>query len=101
MLCVPAVSADVEHAAVRALPLPVSAIAEQPASDVAPSLKLTLPVGAIPVTDAVNVTLAPDVDGFSELIKVVVVAAPPLEVTWMVSWPPAPAVAEMTLKAKL
>ena len=62
----------VQHVAVRVLPLPASATAAQPAIDVAPSLKLTVPVGAVPVTVAVNVTLAPDVDGFSELASVVV-----------------------------
>ena len=51
MLCVPAVSADVEQVAVRVLPLPASATAAQPAIDAAPSLKLTVPVGAEPVTD--------------------------------------------------
>ena len=60
MLWVPAVRAEVEHAAVRVLPLPVSATAEQPAIDVPPSLKLTLPVGAAPVTVAVNVTRGAD-----------------------------------------
>ena len=74
MLWVPAVRAAVEHAAVRVLPLPVSATAEQPVIDVGPSLKLTLPVGATPVTVAVNVTLAPTVDGFTELVSAVVVA---------------------------
>ena len=39
--------------------------------DVPPSLKFTLPVGALPVTVAVNVTLAPAVDGLSELASVV------------------------------
>ena len=51
--------------AVRVLPLPASATAAQPAIDVAPSLKLMVPVGAMPVTVAVNVTLAPKVDGFA------------------------------------
>ena len=69
MLCVPAVSADVVHVAVRVLPLPANATAAQPASDDAPSLKLTLPVGARPVTEAVNVTLAPNVDGVPELAR--------------------------------
>jgi hypothetical protein len=58
-LCVPAARAAVAQVAVRALPLPASATAAQPAIDVAPSLKLTVPVGAVPVTVAVNVTLVP------------------------------------------
>ena len=60
MLWVPAASADVEQVAVRVLPLPASATAAQPAIDAAPSLKLTVPVGAEPVTVAVKVTLAPN-----------------------------------------
>ena len=59
------------HAAVRALPAPVKVTAEQPAIDVPPSLKFTLPVGAAPVTVAVKVTLAPTVEGLSELDSVV------------------------------
>ncbi len=77
MLCVATDNVAVEQAAVRMLPLPASATAEQPAIDAPPSVKLTLPVGAVPVTVAVNVTLAPDVDGFSELTSVVVVGARP------------------------
>ena len=68
---VPAASVDVVHVAVRVLPLPASATAVQPASDVAPSLKLMVPVGAKPVTEAVNVTLAPNVDGVPELARMV------------------------------
>ena len=74
MLCVLAVRADVEHAAVRVLPLPIRATVAQPLIEAPPSLKLTLPVGAKPVTDAVNVTLAPTVDGLPELERVVDVA---------------------------
>src|SRR6266404_1905157 len=79
---VPALKLLVLHAAVRVLPTPVNATAAQPAIDVPPSVKLTLPVGARPVTDAVNVTLAPDSDGFAELATVVVVGVgpPPPEV---------------------
>src|SRR5258706_3724138 len=81
MLRVPAASALVEHAAVRVLPLPVSATAEHPAIDTPPFVKLTVPVGASPVTDAVNVTLAPATEGFAELASVVVVAVAPPELT--------------------
>jgi hypothetical protein len=42
---------------------------------VPPSVKLIVPVGALPVTDALNVTLAPAIVGFAELESVVVVAA--------------------------
>src|SRR6266567_4742636 len=85
MLWVPAVSALVEHAAVRVLPLPASATALQPASELAPSVKFTLPVGLLPVTVAVKLTLAPAVDGFAELETVVVVAVPPPLLTLTVS----------------
>ena len=61
--------------AVRALPEPVSATAEQPLMLLAPSRKATLPVGATPVTVAVKVTDWPTVDGLSELASAVVVAA--------------------------
>src|SRR5450432_236324 len=73
MLCVAAVNADVVHAAVRVFPAPLSATAPQVVMVVPPSVKLTVPVGAAPVTDAVNVTLCPTVDGLSELITLVVI----------------------------
>src|SRR5881397_2637418 len=85
MLCVPAASVLVVHAAVRLLPLPASATAEQPAIELPPSLKLTDPVGFAPVTVAVKVTLLPTVDGFKELPSVVVVAVPPEVVMLTVS----------------
>ena len=81
MLCVAAVSALVLHAAVLLLPLPTSAMALQPLIELAPSLKLTLPVGLLPATVAVKVTLVPTVDGFFELASVVVVGAGPAELT--------------------
>src|SRR5215467_6309685 len=83
MLWVPAVSALVAHCAVRVLPLPARATAEQPLIELAPSLKLTLPVGLEPVTDAVKVTLVPVDAGLIELARMVALcggAAPPLAV---------------------
>ena len=77
MLWVPAASAAVAQVAVRTLPLPASATAAQPASDVAPSLKFMVPVGAVPVTVAVNVTLVPATDGVSDVVTVVDVATAP------------------------
>ena len=53
----PALKLLVLHAAVRVLPIPLRATAAQPAIDVPPSVKLTLPVGFVPVTVAVNVTV--------------------------------------------
>ena len=83
MLCVPAVSALVAHAAVLVLPLPESATAVHPAMAFDPSLNFTLPVGLLPVTLAVKLTLAPATDGLAELDTAVVVApgAPELT-TW-------------------
>src|SRR5437016_5188995 len=75
MLWVPAVSVLVAQVAVRILPDPASPCAVHPASDVEPSRNLTLPVGALPVTVAVNVTLAPAVDGVSDVASRVVVVA--------------------------
>lgn len=72
MLWVPAASVEVAQDAVRIFPLPVSVAAEQPPMDVDPSLKLTDPVGALPLTVAVNVTLAPTVEGVSEVAMPVV-----------------------------
>src|SRR6476660_491678 len=71
MLCVPWLKVLVVHAAVRTLPLPVSATALQPTSALPPSVKATLPVGLLPVTVAVKVTPAPTVEGLSELARVV------------------------------
>jgi hypothetical protein len=75
MLWLPTVSAAVTHFAVRALPDPVSATAEQALIELVPSLKATVPVGALPVTVAVKVTLLPPVDGVSEVASVLVLVA--------------------------
>jgi hypothetical protein len=75
MVCVLTLSVPVVHAAVLLLPLPASATALQPAIEAPPSLKSTLPAGAVPVTVAVNVMLVPNVDGFLELTTPVVLVA--------------------------
>ena len=71
MLCVPTDREAVEKLAVPLLPRP-----EDPRLDV-PSRKFTVPVGvclnAADVTVAVNVTLCPTVDGFTEEVSWVVV----------------------------
>src|SRR5947207_2034968 len=72
MLCVPTVRLAVAQVAVRMLPEPVSAAAAQPAIDVPPSRIFTVPVGAVPLTVAVKVTLVPTVDGVSELLTPIV-----------------------------
>ncbi len=64
MLCVPAVSVALLHVAVRVLPVPVSATALH--KMFVPSLKVTVPVGAVPVTVAVKVTLWPTIEGLRE-----------------------------------
>src|SRR5208282_460184 len=74
MLCVPTARAVVAHCAVRVLPEPDSATALHPPIDVDPSWKFTVPVGAVPLTVAVNVTLAPKVEGVNEVATAVVVA---------------------------
>ena len=68
MLWVPNASVLVPQAA---LPL-LSGTALQPLNVVPSLVKLTLPVGLLPVTVAVKVTLAPAVAGFCELLSVVV-----------------------------
>ncbi len=55
------------------LPEPVSATAPQLAMLVPPSVKFTAPVGALPLTVAVKVTLAPTIEGLAELAMPVAV----------------------------
>jgi hypothetical protein len=68
----PAARAAVAHVAVRVLPEPLRAAAEQPGMDVEPSLKFTVPVGDVPLTVAVKVTLLPTVEGVSDVAILVV-----------------------------
>ena len=63
----------VEQDADRALPLPVRLIALQPVSATPLSVNLTEPLGAVPLTVAVNVTIAPVSDGFGVAFMDVVV----------------------------
>src|ERR1700674_1641569 len=97
MLCTPALKPLVGHAAVRVLLAPVSATAPQPLMAVLSAVKATVPVGAVPATVAVNVTLAPTSDGLPELINVVLVDVLPPIATETVSRPDDPGVALMTL----
>src|SRR6202171_577357 len=78
MLWLPAARLRVLQAAVLTLPAPPNATAPQPLMVLPPSVKFTLPVGAVPVTDAVKVTPAATVEGFTALASEVVVAVPPL-----------------------
>ena len=73
------------HSAVGLLPPPPSACVAQPAIELAPSLKLTVPVGAIPVTVAVKVTGVPAAAMGCELTTIVVVATAPPPLTACVS----------------
>ena len=75
MQCVPTARAVVAHCAVRMLPEPDSATARHPPIDAAPSWKFTVPVGAVPLTVAVNVTLAPTVEGVKEVARLVLLVA--------------------------
>ena len=79
MLCVPAARLLVLHRAALALVLPFarpeSATAAQPPIVLPPSVKATVPVGALPLTLAVKATLAPTLDGLSELTRLVVLVA--------------------------
>ena len=77
MLWLPTPRPAVEHRAVREFPLPANATAEQPVIGVTPSLNATLPVGPLPLTVAVNVTLDPNAEGLIELANVVEVATGP------------------------
>jgi hypothetical protein len=79
MLLLPTPSAAVAQVAVRILPLPDSALAPHPVIVVPPLVKLTLPVGAVPVTVAVNVTLVPAGEGLSELARPVVLVPVPTD----------------------
>src|SRR5258706_2897267 len=75
MLCVPTARFAVLQVAVFAFALPVgNATALQPFSVVPSAVKVTPPVGALPFTVAVKVTLAPTNDGLPELASVVVEA---------------------------
>ena len=70
---VPTASVEVAHVAFAALTLTLL----QPAMAFPLSVKPTVPVGEAPVIVAVNVTLAPNVDGVSELVTAVVVGLRP------------------------
>ena len=60
------------QAAVRVLPDPARLTAVHPAMPMPSLVKATVPVGAVPVTDAVNVMLAPASAGLPEVASVVV-----------------------------
>jgi hypothetical protein len=65
--CVPAVENDVASVAFPELSVPVP-------SEVAPSMKVTVPVAVVGETDAVSVTLVPVATDVAEDVSVVVVA---------------------------
>jgi len=75
--CAPAASDEIVHAAVRLLPLPLKLTAVHPPIDAPSEVNATPPVGALPLTVAVNVTLLPGAEGFCELPSVVVVGVGP------------------------
>ena len=68
MLWLPTARLALLHVAVLELAAPAgSATALQAEIALPPSVNATLPIGAIPVTVAVNVTLVPTTDGLAEL----------------------------------
>src|SRR6266700_1849790 len=69
MLCAPTGSVLILQVAILLLPDPLSATAPHPVSAVAFSVKLTFPVGTVPVTAAVNVTVVPAITGLPELVR--------------------------------
>ena len=76
MLCRPATRLVVLHVVVLLFALPAGNVtALQPLSVVPSAVKPTLPVGAVPVTVAVKVTLVPAIDGLAELATAVPLAA--------------------------
>src|SRR5256885_7917200 len=75
MECVPVLRLLVEQTADRVLPLPLRAIVAQPEIETPPSVKLTLPVGLKPVTEAVKVRFAPIIEGLAELDNTVLLVA--------------------------
>ena len=76
MLCGPAARLVVLHVVVLLFVLPEgSATALQPLSVAPAALNTTLPVGAVPVTVAVKVTLVPATDGLTELATAVPLTA--------------------------
>jgi hypothetical protein len=78
MLCVPAAKLLVLHVAFLEFTAPAGkATAPHPLIVVPPSVKLTLPVGALPLTVVVNVTLAPADEGFELLDSVVALVVTP------------------------
>jgi hypothetical protein len=77
-LCVPADSAPVEQ---EAAPLDSVAVHSAPPS----TLMLTVPVGELPVTLAVNDTILPTGLGLSELVTAVEEDACEADVTWMLA----------------
>src|SRR5271170_3900358 len=79
MLWLPAMRLAVLQEALLLLALPLGrATPPQPLSIVPSALKATLPVGALPATVAVKVTLAPTSEGLAELARPVVLAVMPL-----------------------
>ncbi len=75
MLCVPWVRLLVLHVTIFEFAAPAaSASAPQPTIVVPSAVKATVPVGAVPTTVAVKVTLVPTNDGLPELDNVVLLA---------------------------
>jgi len=72
MAWVPVASDDVVQAAVRVSPDPARPTALHPEMPAPSLVNATAPLGALPVTDAVNVMLAPATTGLPEVARIVV-----------------------------
>ena len=76
MLWKPTLSPALLHVAVLLFAAPAgNATALQPEIALPPSVNATLPVGAVPVTVAVKVTLLPTTDGLAELANAAALVA--------------------------
>ena len=74
MAWVPVASDEVVHTEIRVPPEPVRPTALHPEIATPSLVNATAPVGALPVTDAVNVTLVPVTTGVPDVATVVVEA---------------------------
>jgi hypothetical protein len=81
MLFAPNPRPAVEHTAVFTFPPPTSAMALQPLIVAPFALNATMPVGPLPETVAVSVTVSPTFTGFAELASETCAAVGPAIVT--------------------
>src|SRR5512139_3734084 len=82
MVWLPTAKPPLLQVAARVLPLPAKAPAVQPLMALPPSVKLTVPLGALPLTVAVKVTLCPNALGLADELSTVVVPLRALLTVW-------------------